>query len=128
MYVIDKNTGFEEQISTTRFGNPPSDLENFCKCLRYAIRNDKLQKRQIYADREGKRIDQVDLWHVDPNFKELVAEFQALQGLDDLSVVVTPNIGQHNVPELLPDYQYLENEFLDFYKNRVTAYELRTRR
>lgn len=123
LFIVEN--GLEEQISTEKFGTPPTPLQNFRSCCSFIIGNYKKSVRQELAAKQGKDFRELDLWHQSPTTKQIVDEFLTIHNLHDkLAQVASPNGLGNNVPYLLPEYEYLEQEFLDFYDNKVAANEM----
>ena len=93
--------------------------KSFCS---FIISNYKKSVRKKLAEEQGKDFTELDLWHQNPTTKQIVDEFLTIHNLHDkLAQVVSPNGLGNNVPYLLPEYEYLKQEFLDFYVQKVAA-------
>lgn len=120
LFIICNNS--EEQISTEKFGNPPTPLQNFRSFCTFVIGNYKKFIREKLTEEQGKSFTELDLWHEKPTSKQIVDEFLVIHNLHDrLEQVISPNNLGNNAPYLLPEYKYLEKEFLDFYTEKVAA-------
>ena len=120
LFIVE--SGLEEQISTENFCNPPTLLQNFRSFCSFIISNYKKSVRKKLAEEQGKDFTELDLWHQNPTTKQIVDEFLTIHNLHDkLAQVVSPNGLGNNVPYLLPEYEYLKQEFLDFYVQKVAA-------
>lgn len=119
LFIIDNKSNYEEQISTENFGNPPTPLQNFRSFCTYAISGIKRSIREKLANKHGRSFDEVDLWHQKPTTKQIVDEFIKEKNISDcLDKVISPNHTGGNVPYLMPEYEYLRQELLNFYEEK----------
>lgn len=127
LWIKDKETQDKRQISTTRYVNPSTARQNFISCCSYIISEYKKSIRKKLSDKENKDFTEYDLWHIQPSTKVLVEEFIIIHELSDiLDDVVSPNGQRNNAPYLMPNYEYLKQEFLDFYQNKMASNQLQT--
>lgn len=117
-------------INPRAFCNQPMPEQNFRSLCNVIIRNLKYEIRKREADKNGKSVSEVNLWHKFPTTKQIIDEFISIHNLEDkLEQVISSNGLGNNVPYLLDDYKYLENEFLNFYcQKHGIRYELKDRK
>ncbi|WP_147376493.1 hypothetical protein [Moraxella catarrhalis] len=131
LFVVDKNTGKEKHFGFRNFGCPPTPYLNFKRFCIHIIQDFKFNYRIKLSQELGKSYDEYDLWHKKPTTKEIVDEFVALKEIGDkLDLVISPNGLGNNVPYLMPDYEYLKKDFIDFYQSKVATelnFELKPR-
>lgn len=103
----------------------PSPFQNFYECCNCIIEKFKRNIRLLKAKQCGANFNSVNLWHKEPTTKEIVKEFLNLHCLNDkLEKIVSPNGLGNNAAFLMPDYLFLEKEFLDFYIEKVSRKEI----
>lgn len=118
LFIVGNN--LEEQISTENFGNPPTPMQNFRSFCTFTIGNYKKSVRHKLASEQGKSFTELDLWHENPTSKQIVDEFSTIHNLHGkLEQIISSNGLGNNVSYLLPEYEYLKQEFLDFYISKV---------
>lgn len=132
IWIKDKTTGKTRSFSTTRDGLvEPNSFGNFYSFCTYELIPIKREIRRYITNELGLSLDDFDLWHQSPKTKELVEEFIALKEIGDkLDLVISPNGLGNNVPYLMPDYEYLKQDFIDFYQSKVATelnFELKPR-
>lgn len=131
LFIIENNTNKEKHFSFQNFGSPPISYINFKRFCTHIIQDFKFNYRIKLSQELGKSYDEYDLWHKKPTTKEIVDEFIAIKGIGDkLDLVISPNGLGNNVPYLMPDYEYLKQDFIDFYQSKVTTelnFELKPR-
>ncbi|MFC0322116.1 hypothetical protein ACFFHT_00815 [Gallibacterium melopsittaci] len=121
LFIIDNETGDKEQISIHNFGNPPSAIVNFRSFCTYTITTFKLEYRKKLSEKQNVNYTEYDLWHKNPTTKQIVDQFITLKQIGDkLEQVISPNGLGNNVPTLLPEYQYLEQELIEFYQSKLS--------
>lgn len=133
IWIKDKTTGKTRSFATTRNGlvepTPFGNFYNFCTNELIPI---KREIRRYITNELGLSLDDFDLWHQSPKTKELVQEFITLKELNNkLYEIISPNGLGNNVPYLLPDYEYLKQEFINFYQSKVATelfFELKLRK
>lgn len=132
LFIVDNSKNKEEQISLERFGNPPKPIVNFRSFCTYTIMEFKKEHRIILSQKKGKNYNEHDLWHKKPTTKEIVDEFIAIKGIaDKLDQIISPNGSGFNVPILMSGYEYLKQEFIDFYQSKAATelnFELKPRK
>ena len=63
---------------------------------------------------------------VEPTWGRIVNDFIAEYQLSDkLADIITPNGSGNEIPEFLSEYQFLEQKFLEFFKQKNPVHELR---
>lgn len=132
IWIKDKVTDKTRHFATTKNGlvepTPFGNFYNFCTNELIPI---KREIRRYITNELGLSLDDFDLWHKSPKTKELVEEFIAIKNIGDkLNEIISPNGLGNNVPYLLPDYEYLKLEFIDFYQSKVATqlnFELKPR-
>lgn len=131
LFIIENNTNKEKHFSFQDFGSPPISYINFKRFCIHIITDFKFNYRIKLGQELGKSYDEYDLWHKKPTTKEIVDEFITLKEIGDkLDLVVSPNGLGNNVPYLMPDYEYLKQDFIDFYQSKVATelnFELKPR-
>lgn len=131
LFIVDSLTNKEEQISIIGFGNSPEPIVNFISFCTYIIMEFKKYYRIKLSQELGKSYNEYDLWHKKPTTKEIVDEFIAIKEIGGkLDEVISPNGLGNNVPYLLPKYEYLKQDFIDFYQLKVATelnFELKPR-
>ena len=131
LFIIENNTNKEKHFSFQNFGSPPISYINFKRFCTHIIQDFKFNYRIKLSQELGKSYDEYDLWHKKPTTKELVEEFIALKEISNkLDLVISPNGLGNNVPYLMPDYEYLKKDFIDFYQSKVATelnFELKPR-
>ncbi len=131
LFIIENNTNKEKHFSFQNFGSPPISYINFKRFCTHIIQDFKFNYRIKLSQELGKSYDEYDLWHKKPTTKELVEEFIAIKEIGDrLEQVISQNGLGNNVPYLLPEYQGLRQEFIDFYQSKVATelnFELKSR-
>ncbi|OOR91048.1 hypothetical protein B0181_03695 [Moraxella caviae] len=127
LFIVDNDSRKKEQISLKNFGAEQTPEQNFRLFCTEIIRDIKLEYRKILAEDSDLRYDEVDLWHEEPSTKELVDEFVQKHELSDiLDKVISPNDLGNSKRFLMPDYEYLKQKFLDFYREKMTTNKLQT--
>lgn len=131
-WIKDKTTGKTRSFSTTRNGLvEPSLFGNFYSFCTNELIPIKREIRRYITNELGLSLDDFDLWHQSPKTKELVNEFIALKEIGDkLDEVISPNGLGNDVPYLLSKYEYLKQDFIDFYQSKVATelnFELKPR-
>ncbi|MDO5091425.1 MAG: hypothetical protein Q4D61_07740 [Cardiobacteriaceae bacterium] len=122
LFIVDNESKYEEQISTENFGNPPTPLQNFRSFCTYTISGIKRNIREQLAKQHGRSFDEVDLWHQKPTTKQIVDEFIRQKNISDhLDKIISPNHTGGNVPYLMPEYEYLQQELLIFYEEKAST-------
>ncbi|QPB42304.1 hypothetical protein [Rodentibacter haemolyticus] len=113
----------KRSFSFTNFGNPPTPIQNFRKRCVYLIQNDKDKIRQSMVGKQ--KMSSYELWHSNKTPDEIVKEFVKIKNIDDdlkNGKVVMLNGTNVTVPELQKDYEYLDNDFLEFYRSLDLEY------
>ena len=131
-WIKDKTTSKTRSFSTTRNGLvKPSLFGNFYSFCTNELIPIKREIRRYITNELGSSLDDFDLWHQSPKTKELVNEFIALKEIGDkLDEVISPNGLGNDVPYLLSKYEYLKQDFIDFYQSKVATelnFELKPR-
>ncbi|MBF0785412.1 hypothetical protein E4T80_08060 [Muribacter muris] len=127
LWLADKDNKEKcRHFSVTKFGNPSTPLQNLVECLGFLIINIKRDFRKKLAKEEAKEFDEYNLWHKSPTRKEIVLEFVQLNNLiSELDKIVSPNGLNNNVPFLMPEYEYLEEKFINFYIEKKGSEQLK---
>ena len=131
-WIKQKNVNEKQHFATSRNGLVrPSVFDNFYRFCTDLLIPIKFELRKYFTEQLHLSADNFDLWHKQPKTKELVQEFIDLQKIGDkLEKVISPNGLGNNIPFLMPDYEYLEQEFIDFYQSKVATqlnFELKPR-
>lgn len=120
-YILQND--HEEQFSVTNFGNPPKPYQNFLSYCRYAIKDIK-QKIRKHLVEPSDTIADNDLYHKQPKFIDTVWQFINKHELEEnLENMLSNNESSENVPKLLPEFEYIHEKFIQFYKEVYTDYE-----
>ena len=132
VWIKDKTTGKTRHFATTINGLvEPTPFGNFYSFCTNELIPIKRKIRQCITSKFDLSLDDFDLWHQSPKTKELVEEFIDIKEIGDrLEQVISQNGLGNNVPYLLPEYQGLRQEFIDFYKSKVATelnFELKSR-
>lgn len=111
---------------------PPTALENFCRLCDLLVADFKLNKRKEIANHEGKDFSQYDLYSV-PSTSKIAKDFINYKNLQDkIEEIVSENGKENHNPYLNSKYEYLYNEFLEFYinkhRNNEIHFELKERK
>lgn len=133
IWIKDKVTDKTRHFATTKNGlvepTPFGNFYNFCTNELIPI---KREIRRYITNELGLSLDDFDLWHKSPKTKELVEEFIAIKDIGDkLNEIISPNGSGFNVPVLNPKYEYLKQEFINFYQSKVATelfFELKLRK
>ncbi len=132
LWIKDKQNGKKRHFATTENGLvKPTPFGNFYQFSTNELIPIKREIRKYLTDELGLSLDDFDLWHQSPKTKELVEEFIAIKEIGNrLEQVISQNGLGNNVPYLLPEYQGLRQEFIDFYQSKVATelnFELKSR-
>lgn len=131
-FYIEMN-GKSRDFKTSRFcSHPPTDKQNFSKCCRFIIERKYDKERKKEKLEELKQQGSFDsskeytLHLVKPTWGRIVNDFIAEYQLSDkLADIITPNGSGNEIPEFLSEYQFLEQKFLEFFKQKNPVHELR---
>lgn len=131
-WIKDKDSSKKRHFATSRNGLvEPNSFGNFRSFCTDELIPIKREIRRYITNELGLSLDDFDLWHQSPKTKELVKEFITTKGIGDkLDLVISPNSLGNNVPYLMPDYEYLKQDFIDFYQSKVATelnFELKPR-
>ena len=131
-FYIEMN-GKSRDFSTSKFySHPPTPKQNFSKCCRFIIERKYDKERKKEKLEELKQQGSFDsskeytLHLVEPTWGRIVNDFIAEYQLSDkLADIITPNGSGNEIPEFLSEYQFLEQKFLEFFKQKNPVHELR---
>lgn len=127
LFIVNNEDGEMEQISIHNFGNEQTSKQNFRLFCTEIISDLKLKYRKSLTKNNGLQYDEVDLWHSNPTTKQLVDEFVKIHELlDKLGEVISPNNLGNSKRFLMPNYEYLKQDFLDFYQEKMATNQLQT--
>ena len=132
LWIKEKGTDKQRHFSTTdKSLKPATSFENFYQYCTHLIMPIKLKLRNQIASGAGLSASEFDLWHKHPRTKELIQEFIDLKGIGNvLESIISPNGLGNNIPFLMSEYKYLEQEFIEFYQNKIAtelSFELKAR-
>lgn len=133
IWIRDKTNKNSRHFATSRNGLvEPTLFGNFYSFCTHELIPIKREIRKYITSELGLSLHDFDLWHQSPKTKELVEEFIAIKEIGDkLERVISQNGLGNNVPYLLPEYQGLRQEFIDFYQSKVATelnFELKLRK
>jgi hypothetical protein len=131
-FYIEMN-GKSRDFSTSKFySHPPTPKQNFSKCCRFIIERKYDKERKKEKLEELKQQGSFDsskkytLHLVEPKWGDIVDDFIAEYRLSDkLADIITPNGSGNEIPEFLSEYQFLEQKFLEFFRQKNPVHELR---
>lgn len=126
-WIRDKSTKKELHFSTSRQGFiAPSTDKNFRNALIAILIPYKLKIRKRLATQCSISYSLVNLWHITPTTEEIINEFISSKNIrDKLAEIVSANGLGNNTPYLLAEYKHLEQEFLEFYFEKIASDELK---
>lgn len=107
-------------FSTTKDGlSAPTPRNNFHQYFTYIIQEFKNGIKKVISKQKG-MTEVAHLWHTNPTTKVIIDEFIRIHQLNEkLEDVISPNGLGNNLPFLMPEYEYLKNEILTFYVEKV---------
>lgn len=132
LFIVDNNTGNQEQFSVYDFGNPPDAKTGFYSFCRYTIMWLKFEYRRKFSEHLGIDYNEYDLWHKKPTTKQIIDEFIEFKEIGEkLDEVVSENFKGNNAFYLSEKYKFLNQEFIEFYQSKVATelfFELKLRK
>lgn len=131
-FYIEMNGKSRDFATSELYLNPPTDKQNFSKCCRFIIEKyfDKEKKQEKLDELKQAGIfdnsKKYKLYLVQPKWGQIIDAFIVKYQLNNkLADTITPNGSNNEIPKFMPDYQFLEQEFLEFFKQQNPIHELR---
>lgn len=115
----------KSHFSTSNNGlRSPTVKNNFYSYFTYVIQEFKNGIKKILI-KQNSMGENAHLWHSSPSTMEIIDEFINYYSLNDkLDLIISPNGLGNNLPFLMPGYEYLGDEILNFYISKVENKEL----
>ena len=92
----------------------------------------KFEYRRKFSEQLGIDYNEYDLWHKEPTTKQIVNEFIEFKKIGDkLDEIVSKKFKGNNAFCLSKQYEYLKQEFIDFYQEKAATelcFELKARK
>ncbi|UNU74249.1 hypothetical protein LU293_05000 [Moraxella nasovis] len=122
--LSDKSKFRQVSILSTKAIKKPTDFENFKEFCQDVIQDFKYEKRKELASIDGLNYQEFDLYS-NPTTTQIVQEFLDKNELTDkLDLIISPNDLGNHIPFLLDGHKYLEQDFLNFYHQKVQNDEI----